>query len=65
METKFPKVSTIQTGNLETGNLEEVDKRILQLKQQGRSIRAIGKELGLSHTAIRKRLKRLQEKPTG
>ncbi len=44
--------------------MDEVDKKIVSILQEdGRaSLSSIGKELGMSHVAIRKRLKNLSEK---
>ncbi len=39
--------------------MDQKDERILSLRNEGRSLRGIGRELGFSHVAVRKRLKRL------
>jgi len=38
----------------------DLDARILELRARGYSLRQIACEIGLSHTAVRKRLLRLQ-----
>ncbi len=39
--------------------MDQKDETILTLRNEGRSLREIGRELGFSHVAVGKRLKRL------
>jgi DNA-binding NarL/FixJ family response regulator len=43
----------------------DIDKQILELACQGKSLRQIAEITKLSHEGVRRRLKRLQSKPVG
>jgi DNA-binding Lrp family transcriptional regulator len=45
-----------------TGNMKSLDQKVLDLKSEGKSLREISSVLGISHEAVRKRLKNLSNK---
>ena len=45
--------------------MDKKDTKIIKLKNDGKSLRQIGKQVGISHVAVKKRLDRLTANETG
>ena len=45
--------------------MDKTDTKILKLKNDGKSLRQIAKQVGISHVAVKKRLDRLTANETG
>ena len=45
--------------------MEKIDTKIIKLKNDGKSLRQIAKQVGISHVAVKKRLDRLTANETG
>jgi len=43
--------------------VDEKDQKIIELKADGKSLRDIAAEIGISHVAVKKRLDRLPQMP--